>query len=35
MLASNTSSFSIHGDRPAACKHPERVAGFHFFNPVR
>src|SRR5882672_9722998 len=33
LLASNTSSFSITAIA-AACKHPERVAGFHFFNPV-
>ena len=33
VLASNTSSLSI--TRIAArCRHPERVAGFHFFNPV-
>lgn len=33
ILASNTSSLSITAIA-AACKHPERVAGFHFFNPV-
>lgn len=33
ILASNTSSLSITRIA-AACKHPERVAGFHFFNPV-
>jgi 3-hydroxybutyryl-CoA dehydrogenase len=33
LLASNTSSFSITAIA-AACKRPERVAGFHFFNPV-
>jgi 3-hydroxybutyryl-CoA dehydrogenase len=33
LIASNTSSFSITAIA-AACKHPERVAGFHFFNPV-
>jgi len=32
-IASNTSSFSITAIA-AACKRPERVAGFHFFNPV-
>lgn len=33
VLASNTSSLSV--TRIAArCRHPERVAGFHFFNPV-
>lgn len=33
VLASNTSSLSV--TRIAArCLHPERVAGFHFFNPV-
>ncbi|WP_374438405.1 3-hydroxyacyl-CoA dehydrogenase [Pseudomonas panipatensis] len=33
VLASNTSSLSI--TRIAArCRHPERVAGFHFFNPA-
>jgi len=32
-MASNTSSFSITAIA-AACKRPERVAGFHFFNPV-
>ncbi|MCJ1886188.1 3-hydroxyacyl-CoA dehydrogenase [Pseudomonas sp. LA21] len=33
VLASNTSSLSV--TRIAArCQHPERVAGFHFFNPV-
>ncbi|HMH18917.1 MAG TPA: 3-hydroxyacyl-CoA dehydrogenase [Burkholderiales bacterium] len=33
LLASNTSSFSITAIA-SACKRPERVAGFHFFNPV-
>jgi 3-hydroxybutyryl-CoA dehydrogenase len=33
LIASNTSSFSITAIA-AACKVPERVAGFHFFNPV-
>jgi 3-hydroxybutyryl-CoA dehydrogenase len=33
LIASNTSSFSITAIA-AACKRPERVAGFHFFNPV-
>lgn len=33
VLASNTSSLSITGIA-AGCKRPERVAGFHFFNPV-
>ena len=33
ILASNTSSLSITAVA-AACKHPERVCGFHFFNPV-
>jgi len=33
ILASNTSSLSITAIA-AACKHPQRVAGFHFFNPV-
>ncbi len=33
LMASNTSSFSITAIA-AACKRPERVAGFHFFNPV-
>jgi 3-hydroxybutyryl-CoA dehydrogenase len=33
VLASNTSSLSITAIA-AACTHPERVAGFHFFNPV-
>jgi len=33
LLASNTSSLSITA-LAAACKHPERVAGLHFFNPV-
>tara|TARA_R110002020_G_scaffold93724_1_gene225873 strand:- start:7790 stop:9304 length:1515 start_codon:yes stop_codon:yes gene_type:complete len=33
VLATNTSSLSV--TRIAStCKHPERVAGFHFFNPV-
>lgn len=33
VLASNTSSLSITAIA-AACEHPGRVAGFHFFNPV-
>ncbi|HKW38991.1 MAG TPA: 3-hydroxyacyl-CoA dehydrogenase NAD-binding domain-containing protein, partial [Burkholderiales bacterium] len=33
LIASNTSSFSITAIA-AACRRPERVAGFHFFNPV-
>ena len=33
LIASNTSSFSITAIA-AACRKPERVAGFHFFNPV-
>ncbi len=32
-LASNTSSLSI-ASIAAACKHPERVIGLHFFNPA-
>src|SRR5665647_3440743 len=33
VLASNTSSLSITA-MAAALKHPERLAGYHFFNPV-
>jgi 3-hydroxybutyryl-CoA dehydrogenase len=33
LLASNTSSFSITAIA-SGCRRPERVAGFHFFNPV-
>lgn len=33
ILVSNTSSLSITSIA-AACEHPERVAGYHFFNPV-
>ncbi len=33
ILVSNTSSLSITAIA-GACKHPERVAGLHFFNPV-
>ena len=33
LLASNTSSLSVTAIA-AACAHPERVGGFHFFNPV-
>ncbi|MEU4807494.1 3-hydroxyacyl-CoA dehydrogenase NAD-binding domain-containing protein [Actinosynnema sp. NPDC023587] len=33
VLATNTSSLSIT-DLAAGLKHPERVVGFHFFNPV-
>lgn len=32
-LVSNTSSLSVTAIA-AACAHPERVAGYHFFNPV-
>lgn len=32
-LASNTSSLMI-AELAAGCRHPERVAGLHFFNPV-
>jgi 3-hydroxybutyryl-CoA dehydrogenase len=33
ILATNTSSLSVTA-MAAACKHPQRVAGYHFFNPV-
>ncbi len=33
ILATNTSSLSVTAIA-AVCTHPERVAGFHFFNPV-
>ena len=33
VLATNTSSLSVTSIA-AACKRPERVAGYHFFNPV-
>ncbi|SOE91439.1 3-hydroxyacyl-CoA dehydrogenase [Caballeronia arationis] len=33
VLVSNTSSLSITAIA-AGCRHPQRVAGFHFFNPV-
>ena len=33
ILASNTSSLQVTAIA-AKCKHPERVAGYHFFNPV-
>src|SRR5215213_2948744 len=33
IVASNTSSLSVTA-MAAACKRPERVAGYHFFNPV-
>lgn len=33
ILASNTSSLTV-AEIAAACEHPERVAGLHFFNPV-
>lgn len=33
ILATNTSSLSVTRIA-SACRHPERVAGFHFFNPV-
>jgi 3-hydroxybutyryl-CoA dehydrogenase len=34
VLASNTSSLSITSIAAAAARHPERVVGMHFFNPV-
>lgn len=34
VLASNTSSLSI-GEMASDLEHPERVVGFHFFNPVK
>ena len=34
ILASNTSSLLVT-DIAAKCKHPEQVAGLHFFNPVQ
>lgn len=33
IIASNTSSLSVTA-MAAACKRPERIAGYHFFNPV-
>lgn len=33
IIVTNTSSLSVT-TIASACKHPERVAGFHFFNPV-
>ena len=33
LLATNTSSLAV-GEIAAAAKHPERVTGMHFFNPV-
>lgn len=33
ILATNTSSLSVTAIA-SACEHPERVCGFHFFNPV-
>lgn len=33
LLASNTSSLSVTAIA-SACRHPARVAGYHFFNPV-
>lgn len=33
VLATNTSSLSVTAIA-STCKHPQRVAGFHFFNPV-
>ena len=33
VLATNTSSLSVT-QIASGCQHPERVAGFHFFNPV-
>ena len=33
ILASNTSSLSVT-EMAAACERPQRVAGYHFFNPV-
>ena len=33
ILATNTSSLSVTAIA-SVCQHPERVAGFHFFNPV-
>ena len=33
MLATNTSSLSV-SDMASCLAHPERVVGFHFFNPV-
>ena len=33
ILATNTSSLSVTA-MAAMCRHPERVAGYHFFNPV-
>ncbi len=33
ILASNTSSLSV-GKMAEGCRHPERITGLHFFNPV-
>lgn len=33
ILATNTSSLSVSAIA-TACRYPQRVAGFHFFNPV-
>lgn len=33
ILASNTSSLSVTSIA-SGCRHPQRIAGFHFFNPV-
>lgn len=33
-IATNTSSLSVTGIA-AACRHPERIAGLHFFNPAQ
>ena len=33
MLATNTSSLSVT-EMASGLEHPERVVGFHFFNPV-
>lgn len=33
VLATNTSSLSV-GEMASQLRHPERVVGFHFFNPV-
>lgn len=33
VLATNTSSLSV-SEMASKLKHPERVVGFHFFNPV-
>ena len=33
ILATNTSTLSV-GEMAGGLRHPERVVGFHFFNPV-